>query len=208
MIWPGQRRSAPLRTDSTSISTVADGIVERHHHQEALWTMTSATGSTPRSRSTRRSSWRADRSVARNGSNVQQGQDEELTLHWPCHWNNGKRTRSTTTHPQREEHAADHQGHEDGLGGQAAPRAGARALGAALRADDHQRPGIASSPRSISTTRRPASAAIRCLMTRPEKNVLLIVVTGDKGFAGAFNANIVKAATQFIARQPRPGDRS
>jgi F-type H+-transporting ATPase subunit gamma len=36
------------------------------------------------------------------------------------------------------------------------------------------------------------------LKTRPEKNVLLVVVTGDKGFAGAFNANIVKAAFQFL----------
>jgi len=35
-------------------------------------------------------------------------------------------------------------------------------------------------------------------MTRPEKRVLLIVVSGDKGFAGAFNANIMKAALQFI----------
>ena len=36
------------------------------------------------------------------------------------------------------------------------------------------------------------------LVKRPERNVLLIVVTGDKGLAGAFNANIVKAATRFI----------
>jgi len=35
-------------------------------------------------------------------------------------------------------------------------------------------------------------------LTRPEKRVLLIVVTGDKGFAGAFNANILKIAYQFI----------
>jgi F-type H+-transporting ATPase subunit gamma len=34
--------------------------------------------------------------------------------------------------------------------------------------------------------------------TRPEKRVLLIVVSGDKGFAGAFNANILKTAFQFI----------
>jgi F-type H+-transporting ATPase subunit gamma len=34
--------------------------------------------------------------------------------------------------------------------------------------------------------------------TRDEKRVLLIVVSGDKGFAGAFNANIIKAAMQFI----------
>jgi F-type H+-transporting ATPase subunit gamma len=34
--------------------------------------------------------------------------------------------------------------------------------------------------------------------TREEKRVLLVVVSGDKGFAGAFNANIIKAALQFI----------
>src|SRR5437763_2154290 len=36
------------------------------------------------------------------------------------------------------------------------------------------------------------------LVRRPEQNVLLIVVTGDKGLAGAFNANILKAATRFL----------
>jgi F-type H+-transporting ATPase subunit gamma len=36
------------------------------------------------------------------------------------------------------------------------------------------------------------------LLTRPEKNVLLVVVSGEGGFAGAFNANIIKAATSFI----------
>jgi F-type H+-transporting ATPase subunit gamma len=35
-------------------------------------------------------------------------------------------------------------------------------------------------------------------VTRPEKRVLLIIVSGDKGFAGAFNANILKIAYQFI----------
>ena len=35
--------------------------------------------------------------------------------------------------------------------------------------------------------------------TRPEKRVLLIIVSGDKGFAGAFNANILKTAYQFTA---------
>jgi F-type H+-transporting ATPase subunit gamma len=34
--------------------------------------------------------------------------------------------------------------------------------------------------------------------TRPEKRVLLIVISGDKGFAGAFNANILKTAFNFI----------
>ena len=36
------------------------------------------------------------------------------------------------------------------------------------------------------------------LAQREEKNILLIVVTGDKGLAGAFSANITKAATRFI----------
>ncbi len=40
------------------------------------------------------------------------------------------------------------------------------------------------------------------LETRPEKNALVVVVSGEGGFAGAFNANIVKAATNFIAARP------
>ncbi len=36
-------------------------------------------------------------------------------------------------------------------------------------------------------------------VTRPEKRVLLLIISGDKGFAGAFNANILKTAFQFIA---------
>jgi F-type H+-transporting ATPase subunit gamma len=36
------------------------------------------------------------------------------------------------------------------------------------------------------------------LVRRPEQKILLIVVTGDKGLAGAFNANILKAATRFL----------
>jgi F-type H+-transporting ATPase subunit gamma len=36
-------------------------------------------------------------------------------------------------------------------------------------------------------------------ITRPEKRVLVVVVSGDKGFAGAFNSNILKTAYQFIS---------
>jgi F-type H+-transporting ATPase subunit gamma len=36
------------------------------------------------------------------------------------------------------------------------------------------------------------------LAQRPEQNILLVVVTGDKGLAGAFNANILKAASRFL----------
>ena len=36
------------------------------------------------------------------------------------------------------------------------------------------------------------------LAQRPENNILLLVVTGDKGLAGAFNTNILKAAMRFL----------
>src|SRR5512141_3413860 len=36
------------------------------------------------------------------------------------------------------------------------------------------------------------------LVRREEKNILLIVVTGDKGLSGAFNANLLKAAMRFL----------
>ncbi|HEX3470132.1 MAG TPA: FoF1 ATP synthase subunit gamma [Silvibacterium sp.] len=36
------------------------------------------------------------------------------------------------------------------------------------------------------------------LETREENRVLVVVVSGDKGFAGGFNANIIKATLQFI----------
>jgi len=39
------------------------------------------------------------------------------------------------------------------------------------------------------------------LAQRPERNILLIVVTGDKGLAGAFNTNILKAAVRFLQSQ-------
>jgi len=50
----------------------------------------------------------------------------------------------------------------------------------------------------------PATGNLRhpLFITRPEKRVMLVVVTGDKGFAGAFNANILKTAFQFIAGNP------
>jgi F-type H+-transporting ATPase subunit gamma len=36
------------------------------------------------------------------------------------------------------------------------------------------------------------------LERREEKNILLLVISGDKGFAGAFNANVIKAANRFL----------
>ncbi|HET7104774.1 MAG TPA: FoF1 ATP synthase subunit gamma [Terracidiphilus sp.] len=50
----------------------------------------------------------------------------------------------------------------------------------------------------------PRSGELRhpLFLTRPEKRVLLVVITGDKGFAGAFNANVLKTAYQFIDTNP------
>jgi len=39
------------------------------------------------------------------------------------------------------------------------------------------------------------------LAQRPEQNILVIVVTGDKGLAGAFNTNILKSTMQFLAEK-------
>src|ERR1700743_35120 len=43
------------------------------------------------------------------------------------------------------------------------------------------------------------------LVEREEKNVLVIVVAGDKGFAGAFNSNIGKTAQRFIDERRAQG---
>ena len=39
------------------------------------------------------------------------------------------------------------------------------------------------------------------LARREEKNVVLVVVTGDKGLCGAFNTNLLRAAGQFLAER-------
>jgi len=46
----------------------------------------------------------------------------------------------------------------------------------------------------------PATGRLRhpLFAVREEKRVLLVVVSGDKGFAGAFNANILKMALKFV----------
>src|ERR1700756_3431910 len=43
------------------------------------------------------------------------------------------------------------------------------------------------------------------LVEREEKNVLVVVIAGDKGFAGAFNSNITKAAQKFINERRATG---
>jgi len=40
------------------------------------------------------------------------------------------------------------------------------------------------------------------LAQRPEQRVLLVLVTSDKGLAGAFNTNLIKAAQRFAVERP------
>jgi len=39
------------------------------------------------------------------------------------------------------------------------------------------------------------------LARRPEKRILLVLVTADRGLAGAFNTNLIKASQQFVREQ-------
>jgi len=43
------------------------------------------------------------------------------------------------------------------------------------------------------------------LATRDEKNVVLVVVSGDKGLAGGFNTNVNRAAATFLREAPERG---
>src|ERR1051325_3388590 len=43
------------------------------------------------------------------------------------------------------------------------------------------------------------AAANPLLAQRPEERIELLVVTADRGLAGAFNSNVIKAAQRFIA---------
>jgi F-type H+-transporting ATPase subunit gamma len=47
----------------------------------------------------------------------------------------------------------------------------------------------------------PSTGEVRhpLLLSREEKQVMLIVISGDKGFAGGFNGNITKAAFRFLS---------
>ncbi|MBE0660593.1 MAG: ATP synthase F1 subunit gamma [Bryobacteraceae bacterium] len=47
-----------------------------------------------------------------------------------------------------------------------------------------------------------ASTLHPLLAVREEKKVQLVLVTADRGLAGAFNTNLIKAAQQFLAEKP------
>jgi F-type H+-transporting ATPase subunit gamma len=41
------------------------------------------------------------------------------------------------------------------------------------------------------------------LARRPENRILLVLITGDKGLAGAFNTNLIKGAQRFMTERPQ-----
>lgn len=41
------------------------------------------------------------------------------------------------------------------------------------------------------------------LALRPERRIQLVLITADRGLAGAFNSNLIKAAQQFLADHPQ-----
>ncbi len=52
---------------------------------------------------------------------------------------------------------------------------------------------------AASLPRDESAAAHTLLAKRPEKRIQLLLFTSDRGLAGAFNANLIKAAQQFLA---------
>jgi F-type H+-transporting ATPase subunit gamma len=40
------------------------------------------------------------------------------------------------------------------------------------------------------------------LQQRPERRILVLVLTGDRGLAGGFNANVIRATQRFVAAHP------
>src|SRR5215470_3322605 len=65
------------------------------------------------------------------------------------------------------------------------------------------RPYAQSMQRMLSNVAQAASeeeaSRIRLLAQRPERRIQLIVMTADRGLAGAFNANVIRAAQRFMA---------
>ena len=56
----------------------------------------------------------------------------------------------------------------------------------------------------VSVATRVEDADHPLLQARPENNVLLIVVTSDKGLAGAFNSNVIRAAANAVRDKQWP----
>src|ERR1700682_4569811 len=54
---------------------------------------------------------------------------------------------------------------------------------------------------ALAASEDPDTAANPLLSRREEKRILLLVITGDRGLAGAFNSIVIKTAQRFIAER-------
>ncbi len=65
------------------------------------------------------------------------------------------------------------------------------------------RPYVALLGKMLADVAAAASAEENPLLAaRPEERVLLVLITADKGLAGAFNSNLIKGALHFMAQRP------
>ncbi|HYL72873.1 MAG TPA: ATP synthase F1 subunit gamma [Bryobacteraceae bacterium] len=49
---------------------------------------------------------------------------------------------------------------------------------------------------------QPEGQGVELLAKRPEKRIQLLVITADRGLAGAFNSNVIRTAQKFIQEHP------
>ena len=94
--------------------------------------------------------------------------------------------------------AEDHARHEDGRGRAPEPRPAAHPRAAPVRGEDARRSLAEVDARPARPTAEDVEVTrdrrIRSSRGAPEKSVLLLVITSDRGLCGAFNTNIIKAA--------------
>ena len=81
---------------------------------------------------------------------------------------------------------------------------------AAARLRRAQEKAFAARPYTRALARVLHSAVVRVpetahplLQRRPEKNVLVLVVSGERGLAGAFNANVIRRTIEFLRGRPQ-----
>ena len=130
--------------------------------------------------------------VARAEVGRRTGAGERLA---PGFRSDGLSHRHSTAAALGEEHAADHQGHEDGRRGEASPGPGEGDRREALRQGD-ARDLLASVSARLGEAKHPL------LDAREEKRVLVMVVAGDRGLCGAFNTNVHRATAHLLAAHP------
>ena len=106
---------------------------------------------------------------------------------------NGIITGHQAKNSHRQKHHPDHSGDENGGGGQAAPRAGARRTRQAVFADDGANWSACSRPTC-------ASSRIRCWIRAKCVRVGVVVIAADKGLCGSYNSNILRLAHQLCRR--------